>query len=195
MAYKKLSAIIRYSRILNFEKRRTLMKSFIESQFSYSPLTWMFHDRNLEHKINRIHERALRSVYLDDTTPFVDLLKKDNSFSIHHRNIQAMAIEMYKVKNNLGPSLLDNIFALNSHTRMGLRSSSDFIRPRVNTVHYGKDSLQYFGSIIWNTIPLEIKNSVNLNTFKKQIRNWSPDECLCRLCQLYLYRLGYINTS
>ena len=102
---------------------------------------------------------------------------------------------MYKVKNNLGPSLLDNIFALNSHTRMGLRSSSDFIRPRVNTVHYGKDSLQYFGSIIWNTIPLEIKNSVNLNTFKKQIRNWSPDECLCRLCQLYLYRLGYINTS
>ena len=78
MAHKKLSALIRYSRILNFEKRRTLMKSFIESQFSYSPLTWMFHDRNLEHKINRVHERALRSVYLDVITPFVDLLKKDN---------------------------------------------------------------------------------------------------------------------
>ena len=63
---------------------------------------------------------------------------------------------MYKVKNNLGPNLLENIFALNSHTRIGLRSSSDFLRPRVNSVHYGKDSLQYFGSIIWNIIPVEI---------------------------------------
>ena len=69
MAHKKLSALIRYTGIMNFEKRRTLMKSLVESQFSYSPLTWMFHNRNLEHKINRIHERALRCVYLDDISP------------------------------------------------------------------------------------------------------------------------------
>ena len=193
MAHKKLSALIRYTGIMNFEKRRTLMKSFVESQFSYSPLTWMFHNRNLEHKINRIHERALRCVYLDDISSFMELLKKDNSFSIHHRNIQAMAIEMYKVKNNLGPSILENIFALNTNNRAGLRSSSEFLRPRVNTVHFGKDSLQYFGSVIWNIVPSDIKNSVSLSSFKKHIRNWSPDECPCRLCQVYLHRLGYTN--
>ena len=54
MAHKKLSALIRYTGILNFKKRRTIMKSFIESQFAYCPLTWMFHDRNLEHLINRV---------------------------------------------------------------------------------------------------------------------------------------------
>ena len=149
---------------MNFKKRRTLMKSFVESQFSYSPLTWMFHNRNLEHKINRIHERALRCVYLDDISSFMELLKKDNSFSIHHRNIQAMAIEMYKVKNNLGPSILENIFALNTNNRAGLRSSSEFLHPRVNTVHFGKDSLQYFGSVIWNIVPSDIKNSVSLSS-------------------------------
>ena len=102
-AHQKLSALIRYAHILNFEKRRTLMKSFIEAQFGYSPLAWMFHDRWLEKLINRVHERALRCVYLDDVSSFNELLTKDKSFSIHHRNIQAMAIEMYEAKNKLEP--------------------------------------------------------------------------------------------
>ena len=52
IAHGKLSSLIRHSNILNFEKRRTFLKSFIESQFGYSPLVWMFHDRGLENKIN-----------------------------------------------------------------------------------------------------------------------------------------------
>ena len=91
-AQQKLSALIRHSHILNFDKRRVLLKSFVESQFGYSPLVWMFHDRGVEHKINRVHERALRCVYRDDISTFEQLLQKDNSLRIHHRNIQAMAI-------------------------------------------------------------------------------------------------------
>ena len=45
--------------------KRIIMKSFIESQFGYCPLTWMFHSRRLNNKINRIHERALRITYND----------------------------------------------------------------------------------------------------------------------------------
>ena len=63
----------------------------------------MFHSRNLNNKINKIHQRSLRIVYNDDTSSFDELLRKDNSVSIHHRNIQALAIEMYKAKNNLSP--------------------------------------------------------------------------------------------
>jgi len=95
-AQQKLSALIRHSHILNFDKRRVLLKSFVESQFGYCPLVWMFHDRGVEHKINRVHERALRCVYRDDVSTFDQLLKKDNSLRIHHRNIQAMAIEIFR---------------------------------------------------------------------------------------------------
>ena len=42
------------------------MKAFMESQFSYYPLIWMFHSRIMNININRIHERDLRLVYSDE---------------------------------------------------------------------------------------------------------------------------------
>ena len=54
------------------------MKSFIESQFSYCPLLWMFCTRKMNQRINFIHERALGLVYEDYTSSFSDLLVKDN---------------------------------------------------------------------------------------------------------------------
>ena len=84
----KVTALARMVKIIPFEKKRLLMKAFIESQFSYCPLIWMFCSRKMNNKINYIHERALRLVYDDYTSTFNDLLKKDESVCIHHRNIQ-----------------------------------------------------------------------------------------------------------
>ena len=73
------------------------MKAFIESQFGYCPLVWMYHSRTLNNRINRLHERALRLVYTDPSLTFDKLLRKDNSFQVHHRNLQIFVTEMYKV--------------------------------------------------------------------------------------------------
>ena len=51
----------------------------------------------MNNKINRIHERALSLAYSDHVSSFDELLKKDRSFSIHYRNIQSLAIELYKL--------------------------------------------------------------------------------------------------
>ena len=72
------------------------MNSFIESQFSFCPLLWMFNgSRRLNNMIDRIQERGLRIVYRDYISSFEDLLKKNESVTIHHRNIQLAAVEMY----------------------------------------------------------------------------------------------------
>ena len=63
----------------------------------------MFHSRTMNNKINCIHERALRLVYSDHVSSFDELLKKDQSFSIHHTNIQSIAIELYKFFHGLSP--------------------------------------------------------------------------------------------
>ena len=76
------------------EKRRTLIKAFLESQFNNCPLIWMFHSRTLNNKINRIREKALRTVHSDYNSSFNELLDKDDSFTIHQRNAQSLAIEI-----------------------------------------------------------------------------------------------------
>ena len=109
-ASAKLNALARISGYMNLPKRRMIMKSFITSQFGYCPLIWMFHSRALNNKINSIHERALRITYNDSKSTFEELLRKDNSVSIHHRNLQVLATEMYKIKNDMAPELLNAIF-------------------------------------------------------------------------------------
>ena len=89
----KIKALARISPILNKRKRKLLMNAFFKSQFSYCPLSWMFHSRTLNNKINRLHERCLRKIYDDNTSSFTDLLEIDNSVSVHHRNIQVLPAE------------------------------------------------------------------------------------------------------
>lgn len=188
----KLTAIARYSRFLNFDKTKSLVKAFIDNQFAYCPLVWMFHSRKMNSKINRLHERSLRLLYKDDISTYQQLLKRAGSFTIHQRNIQSLAIEMFKVKNNIGPELLNEVFVKRVYNGPALRSVSDFVKPRINSVHFGEDSLQNFGCNIWNIIPCDIKNSCNLDIFKRRIRTWSPDKCPCRLCKTYIQGVGYI---
>ena len=87
--------------MLSLEHRRTSMKAFIKSQFAYCPLIWMFFQRSTNTRINHLHERAVRIVYNDNESTFEDFIKKDNSVSIHHKNIRLLDVELYNVKNNL----------------------------------------------------------------------------------------------
>ena len=58
------------------------MKASIESQFDYCPLIWMLHSRTLNNEINRIYEKALRTIYSDYKSSINKLLDKDGSFTI-----------------------------------------------------------------------------------------------------------------
>jgi hypothetical protein len=191
---QKVTALARIVKLLPFHKRRTLLKTFIESQFSYCPLVWMFCSRQINRKINRIHERALRLVYKDYKSSFNELLKNDKSISIHHRNIHCVAIEMYKAKNDLSPPFMKEIFDLKCGP--STRKGDAFIRPRVNTVYKGDNSLRIYGPIVWNKmLPDNLKVCSSLSEFKNKIKSWIPENCLCRLCKNYVKGLGFITIS
>ena len=65
----------------------------------------------MNNRINKIHKKALRLVYKDETNLSLDdFLQMDKSVSIHQRNLQIIATEIYKVRDNLGPEIMKRIF-------------------------------------------------------------------------------------
>ena len=96
-ADQNLNALARIAPYMNIQKQRTIIKSFVTSKFGCCPLIWMFVNRRLNNKISSILERALRITPQDHTSKFQKLLNKDNSVSIHHKNLQVLVTEMFKI--------------------------------------------------------------------------------------------------
>ena len=151
----------------------------------------MFHSRTLNNRINRLHERALRLVYRDSKLSFEELLEMDKSFTIHHRNLQKLATEMFKVKNNLSPIFMKSVFTDTSNS-YNLRNKPEFKTCNVRTVSYGTETLTFRGPKTWSLVPMEIKNLKSLSEFKAKIKHWKPEGCTCRICRFYVANLGFI---
>ena len=190
-ASRKSYALARIAPYMDLSKRRMVMNAFFNSQFNYCPLIWMCHNRTTNRKINRLHERCLRIIYNDKQSSFKMLLEKDSSVSIHDKNIQCLATEMYKVSNGLSPPIVSNIFTHKNCHPYNLRLNSQFSRPLVRSVFHGTESISYLGPVIWDILPESYKNLPNVSVFKNRIKKWKPESCSCRLCKTYISRFGF----
>ena len=82
--------------------------------------------------------RALRIVYRNNSLCFDQLLQIDKSYNNkninNNKNIQKLAIELYKVKNNLSDQIMQKTFEKRQNLDYNLRFQTDFVLPSVNTV-------------------------------------------------------------
>ena len=185
-----MDVMLRGKKVTEKENIHRNMNAFITSQFSYCPLIWMCHNRSLNTKINRIHERALRIVYNNNSSSHEDLLEKSSSVKIHHSNLQQLAVEIHKAPNNLS-SLMSEIFTP-KNTGCNLRGGNKLNSNNIKSVSNGTGATSYLTPKIWEQVPDEIKNSSSLNIFKRKIKTWIPNSCPCRICKTYIPDLGII---
>ena len=130
----------------------------------------MFCGRKIHARINLVHERVLKIVYRNTSLCFDQLLQINKPYNIHHKNIQTLAMELYKVKNNLSNQMMQEFIEKRQNLDYNLRLQTTFVLHGVSTIYIGLHLLRYFSSKIWNVSHDEIKNSLSLDKFKIKIR-------------------------
>ena len=99
----------RIRKFLTVDKAKVLGNAFIDSQFNYVPLLWMFCRKTLYSKIERIHHKTLKVIYQSDDE-YYDLLLKTKTISIHQRHLRFLMTEIYKSVSQLNPELMWSYF-------------------------------------------------------------------------------------
>ena len=139
-----------------------------------------------------MHERCLRIVYNNNTSSYEDLLEIDNSVSIHIRNLQAVAIELYKIVNGFSPEIMKDVFPFNTNSSYNIRNRRKFHSRPIRTVYFGSETLSCLGPKMWELIPENFKTLEFVASFKTEIKKWKPDSCPCRLFVQKLYTSGWL---
>ena len=92
----------------------------------------------------------------------------------------------------LAPEIMDEGFDF-IDCRYPLRNELRFKLRNIRTVRYEIETAAFVGSRIWSNKPSELKESTSLNEFKKKIKTWKPENCPCKLCKIYIQRIGYLQ--
>ena len=98
-----------------------------------------------------------------------------------------------QVFHGLSPSIIKNIFQVNTNNPYSLRSHNKLYCRNPKIVKYGTETISYLGTTIWLLVPETIKSS-KTDIFKNKISKWKLD-CPFRLCKTYLQHFGFISSK
>ena len=164
--------LARVAKFMEQEKLQTVINAFILSQFSYCPVIWMFHDRKVNNKINKIHERALRIAFKDTSLNFEELLIKAASVTLHKKIYSFLTTEIFKTKHDLNPEFMGEVF-VERNISYSLRCNDHLSVPIPRTNAYGIETIRHTGRKLWQSLPLERKESHTLPGFKRKLEKTS----------------------
>lgn len=179
--YLWLLSKIRY--LLSIEHRKLFYNAYIQPHFDYCCVIWANSSNCNLSKITKLQRRACKIILADEYTDLITSLTKLNILSFDETVFLQKAKIMYKIRHNLAPDYLSELFHMHSNflestnNTMTLRSvtSKCMHVPRPKTEMF-KGSLSYSGTIIWNSIPLNVRNLNSLTCFANQCLKWMKDQ-------------------
>ena len=170
-ASRQINALRRISKFLNVEGRLRVYKSFISADFSYCPLSWIFCGKVNSSKLEKLQERALRFVYNDNISSYDEMLHRSDMLSLSIFRLRFLAIEVYKCVKLENAQYLNELFVKRQHV-YGLRDTDLLKQTRFDTYKFGYRFFAYYGSKLWNSLPIEMKQSTSLTIFKDKLYYW-----------------------
>ena len=98
-AFHKLWALQRIRKFLTVMQAKALASSFVNNQFNYCAIVWMFCSRKSKLRLGNTHKRTLRVVYNEYEKNYKDLLVDYDEVSIHQKHLKFLATEVLKSAN------------------------------------------------------------------------------------------------
>ena len=112
-------------------------------------------------------------MHRENESCFKGLLQKDKSIAIRQKNLQYLAIENYKVKMNISPKIINEIFRFIKNSFHSLRNGIQLEKPSIHIAQFRSESTVYLGAKILELIPENIKSSELADIFKSKIKKLS----------------------
>ena len=109
----KFHVLTRIRKYLTLDKAILLGNTFVNSQFNYAPLIWMFCRKTLYHKIEKIHHRTLKVIYQSEES-YENLLLESSSVSVHQRHLRFLVTEIYKSTTEINSEFMWFYFTYNN---------------------------------------------------------------------------------
>ena len=138
----------------------------------------MFAGKTLINKICKIHHRTLQVVF-NFNKSYDELLELNNDLSIHQRHLHYLAI---KSITHLNTQFMWSYFE-EKPIPYNLRDGSKLVLPKTKSSRFGINSLRFRGSLLWNSLPVPLKNCQSLNEFKLELKNLGNIQCSCLVCR------------
>ena len=182
-ASQQLAVLKRLGRFLTKQGKLIIYNSFIASNFSYCPLAWHFCSVSSTNKLEKVQERALRFINNDYSSSINDLLNSTKLYTqpLHVRRLKQMACEVFKLVNKLSPEYINDLVNIKPST-YNFRAERQADVPRVNTTRYGLRSFRSEATLVWNSLPNELRVAESYPQFRRMIRGWDGLGCKCPLC-------------
>ena len=177
----KLHTLGRIRKYLTLEKSKLLYNAFINNQFNYASIIWMFCRKQDYLEVEKIHYKALKIVY-NSNECYEELLIQNNEVSIHQKQLRTLSTEIYKSLTDVNPDFMKNYFSI-KEIPYSLRNGSALKIPSARSTYYGINSIHFRACVLWNKLPNPLKESQSLPEFKNKIKTMGKIDCSCTICR------------
>lgn len=172
-----ISAIKRIRYFLPFEILLNVYNSLVQPHFDYCNVVWGNCSKNLSSKLQKLQNRASRVLTFSNYDCSTSELFQNLKWSkLVHQRAVSKAIMMHTIVNNTAPEYLTSRFVRRCDlTSYNLRENEYKLAvPQPRTEFYRR-SLSYSGSVLWNGLPLEVRQLTSSNIFKGKLREINFD--------------------
>ena len=97
--------------------------------------------------------------------------------------MKKITLFVFKCINEIGPSSTHDLFTKKTLS-FALSDPYKVKQPKVKTTKFGLHSLRYSGAALWNKLPSELKQTIDIKNFKSLLKTWDGPSCKCGVCTL-----------